>query len=517
MIVATAGLVGYVASRATTVEPVAPAGDGTVDTTSAEPRADAAGVGICDANPALSGPVEPPPGAITVEPGVDAVALVAASPPSATFWFAPGTHTLDRPVQARSGDAFVGAPGAVLTGGSSNAAAFDGRADDVTLRHLAIRDFRSGRPTDGANSAAVNRSVGDGWRIEDSTFLRLDGAAVFLGSGASVTGSCFDSNGQYGVSIPARRRDGRPEAISEVTISGNEFVGNNPDDLESTGACSGCTGAMKLWMPLGVEVVGNHIHDNHGVGVWVDTNGVDIVVEDNLIENNDRSAVVIELSYNARVAGNTFVGNAVVAGRERGAGATFPDAAVYISESGGADGLGGRPARIDVVGNRFVDNWNGVTLWENANRFCASAENTSVGYCTLTGGDVDSCASTSPSAVDGWLQNCRWRTTGVNVGDNDFVLTSAFDCPVPACGRNSVIASTLDPMIRTVDSSGRRRSFESGVDPALIRDGIVGRADNRFEDNRYRGRWTFSARSPDRVISPREWISEGFDTTSEFG
>ena len=69
-------------------QPVAPAGDGTVDTTSAEPPADAAGVGICDANPALSGPVEPPPGAITVEPGVDAVALVAASPPSATFWFA---------------------------------------------------------------------------------------------------------------------------------------------------------------------------------------------------------------------------------------------------------------------------------------------------------------------------------------------------------------------------------------------------------------------------------------------
>ena len=31
----------------------------------------------------------------------------------------------------------------------------------------------------------------------------------------------------------------------------------------------------------------------------------------------------------------------------------------------------------------FIDNWGGVILWENSNRFCNSPDNTSTGYCTL--------------------------------------------------------------------------------------------------------------------------------------
>ena len=35
--------------------------------------------------------------------------------------------------------------------------------------------------------------------------------------------------------------------------------------------------------------------------------------------------------------------------------------------------------RIEITGNTFIDNWNGVTLWENADRFCGSPANTSGG------------------------------------------------------------------------------------------------------------------------------------------
>ena len=33
-------------------------------------------------------------------------------------------------------------------------------------------------------------------------------------------------------------------------------------------------------------------------------------------------------------------------------------------------------------------NWSGVVLWENADRFCGSPNNTSTGYCTLVNTSV---------------------------------------------------------------------------------------------------------------------------------
>ena len=50
----------------------------------------------------------------------------------------------------------------------------------------------------------------------------------------------------------------------------------------------------------------------------------------------------------------------------------FPDASIYISESGGdarvPHDLVGSPT-IDISNNLIEDNYNGVTLWENADRF----------------------------------------------------------------------------------------------------------------------------------------------------
>lgn len=475
------------------------------------------GSGVCAASAPDGGPSTPPQGARVIESGSEPADIVSSSPAGATFWFAPGTHTFGRPIETRNSDTYVGAPGAVLVGSPGNASAFAGDARDVTLSYLRISDFASSNPAAAVNSAAVNRSVGDGWVVDSSSFTRLAGAALFMGDDSVVRNSCFDSNSQYGVSVPSRFVNGEPTAIENVSIEGSEFVGNNPDDLEGTGACRGCTGAMKLWMPRGVTIVDNHIHGNHGPGVWVDTNGVDIVVDDNLIEANDRAGVFIEISYNARIRHNTFVGNAVAAGTARGRGATFPDAAVYVSESGGADGLGELPGRIDIVDNLFVDNWNGVTLWENANRFCSSSENTSEGYCTLTGGTIDECADAASTDSELFLNRCRWRTRRVGVRDNTFVLTPAFECPAPTCGRNSLIADTFDATVSVARSNGEVSTPRIIAPADSVRRQIVESSDNNFESNVYRGSWAFSLGAADRVVDAQAWSSEGFDSSSTFG
>src|SRR4029453_300423 len=150
----------------------------------------------------------------------------------------------------------------------------------------------------------------------------------------------------------------------------NEIVGNNTGDWETKEPGCGCTGGGKFWDVRNVRVTNNYVHDNKSVGLWADTHDNNFLFEGNWIENNDGEAIFWEISYNAAIRNNVIRHNLVVDGPERiRSGDNFPDAAIYISESGGDarlphDLVGS--ATIDISNNLIEDNYNGVTLWENA-------------------------------------------------------------------------------------------------------------------------------------------------------
>ena len=78
----------------------------------------------------------------------------------------------------------------------------------------------------------------------------------------------------------------------------------------------GCTGGMKLWAVNGADIRGNWIHGNHGPGIWADTNNNDVLIEQNVIEDNDDTAIFYETSYNAIIRDNVIRRNNLVGGRE---------------------------------------------------------------------------------------------------------------------------------------------------------------------------------------------------------
>ena len=61
-------------------------------------------------------------------------------------------------------------------------------------------------------------------------------------------------------------------------------------------------------------VVRNWVHDNHCVGLWMDTNNTGFRVEGNLISGNAAEGLLYDTSYNALIRYNSFVRNAVRAG-----------------------------------------------------------------------------------------------------------------------------------------------------------------------------------------------------------
>ncbi|MPY82673.1 MAG: right-handed parallel beta-helix repeat-containing protein [Actinophytocola sp.] len=451
---------------------------------------------------ARPGPAEPPSGAVIVDPGVtgDLTTATNRNPRGTTFWLAPGVHTLGPgqydQVAPKDGSRYVGAPGAVLDGDDRNRYAFTGKAAGVTITHLTVRNF-----VPPVNEGVVNHDSGNGWTIAHNTLIDNTGAAMMAGSRQRIIGNCVKNNGQYGLNAFQAGNQ-----LHDILLRDNEFVGNNTDDLENQIPGCGCTGAMKFWSVDGADIAGNWIHHNHGPGIWADTNNNDFLIENNLIEHNDGAAIIYETSYNAIIRDNALRGNNWAAGREFAIRAdNFPVAALYISESGGEPRVPARTGKIEVYRNTFKNNWSGITLWENADRFCNSPANTSRGICTLLVDTPRRCArpeiATAPLYDD-----CRWKTQRVDIHHNRFLLDpEVVGCRV-LCARMAVVAN-----FGTFPGWSPYRGDE-------VREAITEEQRNRWHHNDYRGPWTFSAYDTNISISFTQWRAAPYlqDTGSTF-
>lgn len=445
---------------------------------------------ICGNTALLSGPASAPAGAVTVGTQDDLSALVDDAPPGTTFWLTPGTHVLPTGAYSnvipKDGDVFVGAPGAILDGQHSNQYAFTQHAKGVTIRYLTIRNF--GTAGGNNNEGVVNHDAADGWVLEYSTVQGNAGAGVFLGSNDVVRYSCLQDNGQYGFSAYS------PDGVTNVTLDHNEIVGNNVDDWESREPGCGCTGGGKFWATAGARITSNYVHDNKSVGIWADTNNVGFDVEGNYIADNDSVGFLYEVSYNARVRYNTFVRNARVDGP---ANPGFPTGAIYLSESGGDVRAGGALSTLEIDHNVFTDNWSGVILWENADRFCNSPANTSSGDCTLGGAATLSTCADGTIASEPYYSDCRWKTQNVSVHDNLFSLDPA----KVGGGCDSANGCGLQGLF---SNDGTYPSW-SPYQGAVIEDAITFHQNNVFSSNRYVGPWHFMVYDQATLLDASGW------------
>jgi hypothetical protein len=434
----------------------------------------------------------PPSGAVVVKPVDDELRRATGEhPPGTTFWLAPGTHTLGDDqygqVIPKDGDVYLGAPDAVLDGRGRNLYAFTGTAGDVEIRNLTVRGF-VGRRDEGV----VNHDSGDGWLIENNTIEHNGGAALMAGARQVVRRNCLRANGQYGLNA---YKDG---ALTGLVVEGNEITGNNTDDWEAQVPGCGCTGGAKFWAVERADIRDNWVHDNRGAGLWADTDNNDFLIEHNLFENNDAEALFYETSYNAVIRNNVFRGNTVVQGRAfADRGDDFPVGTVYLSESGGDPRVPARTDRIDIGGNTFEDNWSGITLWENADRFCNSPANTSSGHCTRLA-TLSEC--TQPGiAEEPLLSDCRWKTQRVDVHDNRFTVDPSTIGCTRWCARMAVLSNW-----------GTYPDWSPYQGP-VVQQAITFAQENTWRDNVYVGPWTFTPYDRSRALQPTEWQSAPYE------
>jgi len=232
----------------------------------------------------------------------------------------------------------------------------------------------------------------------------------------------------------------------------------------------------------GGSITNNWIHHNAGPGIWVDTNDTGLLIDGNYVNDNDAEGIVYELSYNGRVTNNNLLRNGLVEGRRFAAqGSTFPVAAIYIADSGGDSRIaGGLFATFDISGNNLDDNWGGVTLWEDGDRFCGS--DPAAGVCTLVNpqANLSTCVAGTISSAP-YVSDCRWKTQNISVHDNQLVLSRAdVGCTTTGCGEQAVMAGpgttpSWSPYLGT------------SVDTA-----VTTTQNNHFANNSYVGDWQFA-------------------------
>lgn len=485
---------------------------------------------VCGSSLLDGGPSSPPPGAVSVPAGDNSG--VTFTTPGAAYWFAPGTHTIGTgqfsQIVPGNGSTFTGAPGAVLDGQHLNQFAFGGGSSNVTIEYLTIQDFIP----PGAQGA-VNVDGEPGWTVEYTTLQdNLPGAGMMLGSGSVASFNCMTANGEYGFNgFSVNSVSPLTGGPSGVTITGNEISFNNVCDWELSphfpitppAGCAGagqftgcgCSGGGKFWEVDVASVTGNYVHDNYSVGLWVDTNDNGFNISDNYISDNFSNGILYEISYNAAIQRNIFVRNALAGGANNPG---FPAGAIYISESGSDPRVAGPyGTSLNITGNGFYDNWGGVILWENADRYCTSAANTSTGSCTLVapavantrtcnaasaaplppsrpvrapappgrrtpprGGTARGQASVVLVSQQPWKSDCRWKTQNIAVTGNLFDYTPANAGPTctasNACGFNGVFSQfgSIYPF------------FGTGVEHD-----VTFSQGNVFAGNTYCGPWNF--------------------------
>lgn len=374
----------------------------------------------------LDGPGSAPGGAVTVNPGTDLNTVTQANSAGTTFYLTAGTHTFTSvgafsQVVPKAGNTYVGAPGAKLNGQGIAQYAFSGSAAGVTIKYLEVMNFVC--PFD---EFAVNHDAADNWTIQYCQVHHCGGAGIGIGTGTTIDHCWLHHNRQYAFSsYKDAVGDATTSAIATVVIDHCEIshCGDMLDEYGPDGAPTfrGRNGNCKFWDTNGITFTNNWMHHANGVGLWADTNNIAIHVDGCLFEANSAVAFFYEISYNFSVTNNTFRRNNIVNGLHNNlVGDSFPQPAVYISESGGDSRVSATYATSVISGNTFTNNWDDIALWENSDRFCNSPANTSFKIYKPLGGTASLAVCNNPVA--------KTLTVTLTSGSPNFtVVSGAFE------------------------------------------------------------------------------------------
>lgn len=283
-----------------------------------------------------------PNGAVSVSPSQDLPAVTERYAADTAFCLAPGTYPITRPVRLKARQQLIGHYGAVLDGSLVQSAEGVGTSvisgwnctdcAGAVVRNLVIlgRDRVNCIGAYGANSGGWtvdnNELSGCRWGVSFGRYWEGTYATKPYVAGPIVRGNYLHHNVWSG----ATGSDGSG-AYGFQNTRGTVFTGNR---LESNGGQSKWTGTVETY-------VANNWVRYDPVGIWLDGDNLNAIVEGNLLEDQAEVGIFYEISATGIIRHNRIY-------RSR-------DSAIFISTS----------RDMQVYGNYLEHNWRGVNLFVN--------------------------------------------------------------------------------------------------------------------------------------------------------
>lgn len=257
----------------------------------------------------------------------DSLAHLAREYPRGTVFLVHGTQH-GQAVQPKDNQVFIGTDNAIMDGDGWASQAFGGDASGVTVIGFEVTNYANS-PQQGAITGN-----GGGWVIENNEVHHNATVGIRVqGDSPVVRDNIIHHNGQLGIAAAY---------TTNGLIQGNEIGSNN---WQQEYSYEWEAGGSKFWSNTNLAIKGNYVHDNHGPGLWCDTNNYNILYDGNRVENNYANGIFHEVSYNAVIRNNTVRGNGF------GHDSWLWGAGIMLSSSN----------NVEVYGNYVEDNYNAIT------------------------------------------------------------------------------------------------------------------------------------------------------------
>jgi hypothetical protein len=270
-----------------------------------------------------------PASAVSMTPGDTLQAIVDAHPAGTVYCMAAGTYR-NQTIVPKSGDVYIGQPGAIMDGGETTRFAFRSILEpnqsapirNVTIRGLTVQRYASAGSIKNFISPEGAIEAGEGWVIEGNLIQNnISGLSMGRGNwgwgdGAVIRDNRIVDNLEIGVEING----------SNILFEHNELARNggalNDQDRAWAGGGSKFTDQpvfannqfrdmiQRSRSPDDHLIIRyNHVHSNVGIGLWLDINNRYAIIEHNLIEDNYGSGILDELSAYTTIRFNILRNN----------------------------------------------------------------------------------------------------------------------------------------------------------------------------------------------------------------
>jgi parallel beta-helix repeat protein len=198
-------------------------------------------------------------------------------------------------------------------------------AHGTTVRGIGVRHYAT-----PLNQVAAVQAFGNDITLENLVVDHNAAAGASVqGSNGIVRNSTFRFNGQMGLN--GNTADG-------LVVERTYFEANNSERFDPSQVGAG----VKVTHSRNLRFTGNHSVRNQGKGIWTDQSSYDITINGNLLQNNTRHGIHVELSAKVVIADNVSADNG--------------DRGVAVMESND----------VDVWNNSFLRNGRNIDVIEAA-------------------------------------------------------------------------------------------------------------------------------------------------------